>query len=224
MKTECRKCSAIIEESDDFCRKCGSHQNQSGFIDIDTGDNSINIGVGNLPNSNFHFGDKYETKDNESIAYIDRTYVRGIKIGNSFLKQSWVMICGGIGFLGSIASIFAYFSYYPDFSSVPTHLFNLAAFFIILWACGFALYKIGRIRFGSINIETDKGGRLYFTKVGGKCPKCGSPTGLSTRVIDGRKTELVSCERNPQQHFWGFDFTVLSDISEIPETENPKLI
>lgn len=218
MKNLCKECSNPIDETDSFCRNCGApiRDQPSSTIHTKTGRESINIGVGNLPSADIHVGDRYEVvREPKDIAYIDRLSTRELKLGNTSLKTSWVIFSGTIGVLGGMASIVSAFVDLGVQSSFIWYL-GLAVFGVSFAFLAFGIY-LQRFRFLSIdllnrNLEVSSDGRIFITKVGGSCPKCGSGLRLVKIGPKDNKTTIVVCSRNPDQHRWGFDPTVLPDL------------
>lgn len=208
-----------LDESDKFCRNCSTpvQTQPNPTVSTKTGKDSVNIGVGNLPNANIHVGDKYyevEKKPRE-IVYVERTSAQELKIGNVSLKTSWFTLVGG---LGSIASIIS--------ALVDLKSLNLFSWNPLLWLFFFAVFSVllifgmvlQRFRFLSLellnrNIEAGSDGRIYITKIGGTCPRCGSDLRLLRVGPENNKKTILVCKRNPSQHRWGFDPPVLSDLS-----------
>lgn len=219
MSNQCKKCLSVVDRTDAFCRNCGTPVSRNKpKISVETGEDSTNIGVGYLPNANIHIGNRYESNNQEPIASIDRNSIQPLKIGESKVKISWLIISGIIGFLGSIASILSYWQSIFSINTPPPPAFLMNSLIVIqilsaiILLLGFFLHKDRFVNLLVTNIEADKNGNLYLTKVGGICPKCGSKLKLSNVGPKDHKILMVVCCRNPSQHRWGFDSTVLPDL------------
>lgn len=220
MESKCGNCAFQLDPLDDFCRRCGTSAKSQPHLDAttQTGEGSLNIGIGNLPNANIHVGDRYETKSPEVTAYIDRTLAREVKVGNNTVKISWLIISGGLGVVGSIASIL---SYWPSLTSpslntprLPSIWLWIGVISLLILGIGILLYKYRFVKLGWINVEADNSGQLYLTKVGGVCPRCNSTLKLKDVGPKDHKVTMVVCDRNPTQHQWHFDPTVLPDMAK----------
>jgi hypothetical protein len=213
-KMLCSNCSNPVDLSDRLCKNCGHPVQQiAPSVITKTGKESLNIGVGNLPNANIHIGDRYETqkKAPKEIAYIRRTSTQELKIGNTSLKTSWFTLVGAVGSIASIISAFADL----DFLGVnQIYCLPLVSIFFIPLIFGFWLNRIRFLNLGIFNrnIEAGADGRIYITKVDGTCPKCGSELRLIRVGPENQKRTIVACRRNPSQHCWDFDPTILSDL------------
>jgi hypothetical protein len=220
MNSLCSNCSHPVDKNDVYCKHCGNKIQTSPGMPIvtKTGKESINIGVGNLPNANIHIGDKYEVgKKVEKPAYIGRKLSRQIRIGNIKPKASWLAITGIFGILGSFASMISAmfdiesFGASLLFSPVLLCIIGISMIMLIL---GIALQvqKFVNLSYTNWNIESSREGHLFITKIGGSCPKCGAELHLIETGPKNHKRTVIVCRRNPAQHRWGFDPTVLSDL------------
>jgi hypothetical protein len=216
----CSNCSRVVAKDDVYCKHCGSKIQSPPPTPMvtKTGKESINIGVGNLPNANIHIGDKYEvSKKAEKPAYIGRRLSRQIRVGNIKPKASWLTITGIVGVLGSLASmisaIFDINSFGASWITSPA-MICIIGLSLIMLILGIALQlqKFINLSYTNWNIESNREGHLFVTKIGGSCPKCGAELHLIETGPKNHKRTMVVCRRNPAQHRWGFDPTVLSDL------------
>lgn len=76
------------------------------------------------------------------------------------------------------------------------------------------LRRIRFIRYAGLNIECGRNGSMYITRISGLCPRCNSKLMLRKVGPKEHKEIVVLCARNPSQHCWGFDLTVLGDVDE----------
>ena len=220
MSSLCNNCASPVDEGDVYCKHCGSKIDSSSNASIltKTGKESINIGVGNLPNANIHIGDKYEfTKKAEKPALIRRKTSRQIRLGNIMPKASWLTISGGLGILGSLASMVSAFT---DIWSLGTSWLITPWFpciigvSLLLLVLGLVLQlrRLVSLSWTNLIVESSRDGHLFITKIGGTCPKCGGQLRLIDIGPENRKKTVVVCMRNPSQHRWTFDHTVLPDL------------
>jgi hypothetical protein len=68
------------------------------------------------------------------------------------------------------------------------------------------------LRIGLFSIEADKNRNIYLTRVTGICPRCSEILELRPVVLDGQRTTMLVCSRNPHQHQYLFDPTELEDL------------
>jgi hypothetical protein len=199
----CTKCRNIVSETNNFCGNCGWPIPNSN---CNEGDGSINMaGSNSISNSNFHVGDVYQIEPLEEKAYIERSFIKPIAIGRSPVKTSWLIVSGLVSFIGSLASIFSVLGDSWQF-----------LFFVVLALSMFLLFNgviLWRTRFSRLkwfNLESNKDGEVFLTKVSGNCPKCDG----ALRLVDLKVSQssssksFVRCSRNTD-HIWNFDHTVL---------------
>ena len=176
---------------------------------ITSGSHSINIGSDNsLSNSTLHVGDVHNHggPNSEPIAFIDRVHSKPITVLGTPVKAGWLVVSGVMGFIGSIASII---SLWQHLSLWFVLLLSFASFCLI---AGVALLRerFIRIPYLPFNLESDKTGKVFVTKIEGNCPLCDGK--LKLRDIGPKNTKItyLRCTRNPA-HIWNFDFTVLDE-------------
>lgn len=176
---------------------------------INSGSHSINIGSGNsIENSNLHVGDvhNYGSSHSQPIAIIDRVHSKPITVLGTPIKAGWLVVSGIVGFIGSIASIVSLWQYLSFWFVL---LLSLAVFCLIF---GIALmnHRFIRIPYLPFNLEADRTGQVFITKIEGNCPLCDGKLKLRDIGPKERKVTYVRCTRNPD-HIWNFDFTVLDE-------------
>ncbi len=175
---------------------------------ISSGSHSINLGSRNsVSNSSLHIGDVHNYCHNQApIAVIDRVNTKPLTILGNPVKAGWLVVSGVVGFIGSIASIVSLWQ-------------HLSFWFVLLLSFSFFCLTIGialsrqrfiRIPYLPYNIEADKVGKVFFTKIEGKCPLCDGRLKLRDIGPKDNKVTHVRCTRNPE-HIWRFDFTVLNE-------------
>jgi len=142
----------------------------------------------------------------EPVALIRRTRVTPASLAGRPIKVFGIILSGILGAIGSVASIWSVW--------IPegyTSIFILTAgFSVILVFLGVDLKRKFFIRIPHfVNLELDGEGYIFFTEIGGVCPKCGGE--LKLRNVGKNKTTILRCTRNPD-HCWRFDPTVLENI------------
>jgi hypothetical protein len=198
----CSKCGAEISEDANFCSKCGSLVT-AGVSAV--GDGSLNIaGSNNISNSQLHVGNIYNAERPADTAYIDRTFVKPITLAGNSVKTSWLIFSGLVGFVGSWASIFSFFG------SVWQFLFIfILGISMFLALSGIQLRRARFSKFFWFNIEANKEGKLFLSRIGGDCPKCdGNLKLVDIKIAQDRHKTFVRCSRN-SDHIWNFDPTCL---------------
>jgi hypothetical protein len=177
--------------------------------DISSGSRSINLGARNsVENSNFHIGDVHNHRDttSEPIALIDRVQSKPLKVTGKPVKAAWLIVSGIVGFIGSIASIA---SLWPNFPLWLAVLLPFAVFCLIV-GISLARQRFIRIPYLPFNLEADRKGKVFLTKIEGDCPLCDGKLKLRDIGPNDHKVTCVRCTRNPD-HIWNFDFTVLDE-------------
>lgn len=198
----CTKCGSETSKTNNFCSNCGEQLTSTNSAE---GDACINIaGSNTISDSHLHVGDVYQSERPEDSANIDRTYIKQITLAGSPVKTSWLIISGIVGFAGSWASIFG------ALGSSRQFLFIVAlAFSMFLLLNGVLLWRSRFSRLKWFNLESNKDGEVFLTKVGGDCPKCDGILKLADiKVSLDRSKTFVRCTRNGD-HIWNFDPTVL---------------
>lgn len=176
---------------------------------ISSGSHSINIGSKNsIANSSLHVGDVHNHGDfpAKPKAFIGRVTSTPANMLGVQLKAGWLTVSGVIGFIGSVASIVSYWQHLSFWFVL------LFAFVMFLLVSGSALIRqrFIRIPYLPYNIEADKSGRVFITKIEGDCPMCDGKLKLRDIGPRDNQTTYVRCTRNPD-HIWDFDFTVLDE-------------
>lgn len=198
----CSKCGVEISQDANFCHKCGASLSSTSLA---SGEGSVNVAGNNcFSNSHLHVGNFYQSGSPEDTAYIDRISVRQIKVGDTPVKTSWFIVSGLVAFAGSWASIFSFFGSNWQFLSIM-----MLAISIFLALTGVLLWRTRFVRMKFFNVEANKDGELFFTQIGGECPKCDGKLKLvDMRVSQNSHKTYVRCMRNGD-HIWNFDPTVL---------------
>lgn len=203
----CPKCGTGHESEDRFCRSCGAPLSSPSIHNTSiSGDHGFNAGQNNvITGNNISVGGE----NSEPVAYIDRVKTTPVTLGDHPVKVAWVIISGVLGIVGSIASIWS--AWATDYQYLWLLLLGLSGTALLI---GIAL---DRMRFARlphfINLESNKSGDIFITKIGGSCPKCDGALKLREVGPKGNKTTIVRCTRNPD-HLWGFDPTVLGDLEQ----------
>ena len=80
---------------------------------ISSGSHSINIGSGKVIDSHLHVGDVHHhgNQSAEPIAYIDRVYTKPVTVFGTPVQAGWLVVSGVVGFIGSVASVAAYWQH-----------------------------------------------------------------------------------------------------------------
>lgn len=198
----CTKCGNEVVYKHNFCGNCGVSLCSKNSAE---GDGSLNIaGCNTISNSHLHVGDVYQSEKQEERAYIDRAYIKPLTLAGSPLKTSWLIISGVVGFVGSWASIFSVLGSLWQFLFL---VFLALSMFILM--NGIILWRTRFSRLKWFNLESNKHGEVFLTKVAGNCPKCdGALKLVDLRVSQNSIKTFVRCSRNGD-HIWNFDPTVL---------------
>jgi hypothetical protein len=206
----CRSCGNEIDVGDKFCKHCGVALEKESFEQNISGNGNVNIGgVSDISNSSVNINNVYGAHADD-IAYIDRTSIRELKLFGKSVKSNWFLVSGGVGFVGSLASIFSLFYDQLNLGFTPHILLVITG---LLLSIGLALKLHRFLKMGLINIEAGSDDRVFFTKISGSCPKCNGDLKLAEVGPKDHKVTVVLCKRNPAQHKWSFDPTVLGDIN-----------
>jgi len=198
----CSKCGNKVADTDNFCGNCGKSLSSTNYAE---GDGSLNIaGTSTISNSHLHVGDVYHSQNQDEQAYIDRTYFKPVTLAGSPVKTSWLIISGLIGFIGSWASIFSVLG-----SSWQFLFFLVLALSMFLFLNGIILWRTRFSRLKWFNLESNKDGEVFLTKIAGSCPRCdGTLKLVDLKVSQNSSKTFVRCSRN-SDHIWNFDPTVL---------------
>jgi hypothetical protein len=174
---------------------------------IQSGPHSINLGTGNsVENSHLQIVHNHGSLDARPIAIIDRVYSKPVSFLGSPVKSGWLVISGVVGFIGSIASIVGLSQHLSVWLVL---LLSLTGFSLIV-GVNLARHRFIRVPYSPFNLEADRQGKIYLTKVEGDCPLCDGKLKLRDIGPKEHKITYVRCSRNPN-HLWNFDFTVLQE-------------
>jgi hypothetical protein len=200
----CKNCGQEVVVGDAFCSKCGKALAANSGNEV-IGDGSINLaGSNNITGSHLHVGDVYQNESQEETAYIDREYFKPVVVAGTPVKTSWLTISGILGLIGSCASIYSVLG-----NSLQFVFLVLLAFSMFLFLSGVKLSRTRFVRMKWFNLEANKEGEIFISKVTGHCPKCdGTLSLVDLEVVKNRYKTYVRCTRN-SDHTWQFDPTVL---------------
>ncbi|CAE6871814.1 hypothetical protein [Paraburkholderia domus] len=176
---------------------------------INSGSHSINIGSGNsVKNSNLHVGDVHNYGDTNAppVATVDRVQSKAVTVLGQPVTAGWLIVSGGVGFIGSLASIVGLWQHLSFWFVL---LLSFTMFCLIV---GIALVRnrFVRIPYLPFNIEADRSGRMFISRIEGNCPLCDGKLKLRDIGPKDHKVTYARCTRNPD-HMWKFDFTVLDE-------------
>ena len=202
----CFSCGFKQGDDNKFCSNCGTKLELSDTNNINTGDNSINVGLNSsIDNSTINVY-RENQHDQKERAYIERKSIKPIGLFGVHLKASWLIYTGLLSVLGSFASIF---SFWGVTNTWLIMLMPLGGFVLIM---GIVLKRQQFARFWSFfNMESGSDGLIYRTVIEGDCPKCTGKLKLRELGPENNKSTVVRCTRIPD-HIWGFDPTVLDDL------------
>ena len=127
---------------------------------------NVNVaGSNNISNSHLHVGDVYQSEKPEDTAYIDRTSVKQIKLGDTPVKTSWLIVSGLVGFVGSWASILSFFGSNWQFLSIL-----ILALSMFLALNGLMLWRTRFVRMKFFNLESNQDGELFSPELAEAAP------------------------------------------------------
>lgn len=204
----CENCGNKFEKIANFCASCGHKVGQdSSSINTTTGQGSVNIGVGNLPNANIYIGNKIVERETPIRYELERT--ADVKLP---LKTSWTLIAGAVGFISAFLDLLSNLGVrtqiFDSFKISPL-IIPLSGVFLIL---SIMLIKQKFIWFQFFGLESDKNGYIHFTRLRGKCPKCDSALHVKLIGPEKAKQHAAICNRNPE-HIYTFDPTELPELN-----------
>jgi hypothetical protein len=152
-------------------------------------------------------------------AIIYRESIKPIRIANTPIKYWWLLISGGVGFIGSVASIVGFWanlnlnvpSNHAPSSDVNIFITMIS---IMVFITGLILRRSKYITIPfSRTIESDHNGSLYLTKISGKCAHCDKPVKVKTVGPQNNKRTFVLCTGN-SEHRWKFVPAALTDVGD----------
>lgn len=189
-----------------------SHDNHGS----QSGDSSINVGVGDFRGANVNVGGNGRPTFSPEQMGITRHPALG---GHSVKGESM----GAFGIVTGIASVVGlYFTLFqafpqPNYSSWSTlFLFSLAiaAAFLFI-SVELKRRKFGHFLFRKYYLEYGTKGGVYLNNFTAICPWCCSRMNLQNiGPTNGLRVDMFICERNPKQHTILLDPTVLPEIEE----------
>ena len=190
-----------------------SHDNHGS----QSGDGSINVGVGDFRGANVNVGGNGKPTFSPEQMRI----VRHPTLGGRSVKSEGLNIFGIVTGVASVIGLyFTLFQAFPQpkyssLSSLFMFSFAIAAFSFVI-AAVLRRRKFEHFLFRKYYLEAGTQGGLYLNKFTATCPWCGSKMNLrNVGPKDGPRDDLFICERNPKQH------TILLDPTVLPEIEEP---
>ncbi|AWK48156.1 hypothetical protein V9W62_19360 [Bacillus velezensis] len=204
---KCKICRKTITNSYPFCPFCGHalvHNNT--FNKITTGNNSINVGVGNNGKQDVYIDNINYINDNNELVVRYSEHIDGKVIGglNSFKRKFEIT-----GFLSIISALVTLIDYFITESNY-TFLFFLCGAAMLIYAVDnkqkYLDLKINGVFYKSKNPKLiDKDGDIYKIKKYGICPVC---NGKVLIYYDNKfKRSLGKCENN-NDHLYTYDHTI----------------
>jgi hypothetical protein len=126
------------------------------------------------------------------------------------MKDRWLVVPTLLGLLANIATI------QTSWFSGAWASIGIPALFCAL-GCVYAGDRLSKYRFLKIpglplSLESAPDHSLYLTRISGSCPSCSGRLDLQSVGPLAQRTQVVVCRRNPTQHRWVFDPTVLEDV------------
>lgn len=204
----CKECGELISDDARFCGNCGVALHESGRSGaITTGVGSINIGLGNMPNSHIHIGDRFHLSG-DSVGYqLNRT--RDVRTP---VKTVWVFIAGAMGFIASLLDLLSHFDVSATIAKGMLAQPLVASISVLLFVVGLILWRHKFLWLHFFGLEMDSHGYIHVTDLKGVCPKCGSDLSVRYFGPKGGREIVAICSRNPGKHLFAFDPTELPDI------------
>lgn len=149
----------------------------------------------------------------EHIA-VTRTAIYPVTIAGRALRVGWLILTGILGLAFSTGlMLYTLMTLIMQVSHIYVASFMLLFSALALFD-GLLLHTQKFVRVLGMNWETDAAGRIYRTNIEGQCPKCGAPLRLRNVTSEENRQTMLMCRRNPDQHQWKFDFTLLPEIND----------
>lgn len=199
----CSNCASEIALDDRFCRSCGHALGQERETNVsNSGDGGFNAGQRNvLVGNNISINSQQKP-----IAQIGRVKVTPLRIGRHPVKVAWVLGSSVLGVIGSAASIWS--AWASKYSYGWLLLLGISGTCLL---AGISLFRSRFVRLPPLmNLESNKQGHVFITKIEGPCPLCDGTIKLRDVGPKNHKTTILRCTRNPD-HWGPFDPTTLSD-------------
>ncbi len=149
--------------------------------------------------------------DKESIT-LKRSAIYPVTLAGKTVQTKWMITLGMLGLLAGLGlNIYMFLNFFMnlDYASIPLIIILFSA---VTFAGGMMIHFGKFIHIWGMNFERGAQGRIYRTKIEGLCPKCKSSLKIYNVGSSENKTTKLVCSRNPVQHSWDFDFTLLPEI------------
>lgn len=184
-----------------------------------SGDGSINVGGSDLRGAQLHVGDNY-AGGKPQFTPEGLNLQRKLVIEKRLIKRESLSLFGWTSGLASIGGL--YFTMLPF--GDPTFPAEFQFLFVILMCLGWSAILASKFLkqarfipflFRRIYLELGSRDGVFLSRFVGNCPWCGS--GMKLRNLgprNGRRDDILVCERNSKQHTVLLDPTVLPDIEE----------
>ena len=184
-----------------------------------SGDNSVNVGIGDFRECEFVLGfgrGGVPLIPAETLSIVrHRVFPRhAIPIRHLSLFGT---VTGTVGLIGSVIGIW-------QFLNQPFGHLGIFPIFLVLSCLAVAFLgnlavlkrlRFGNFLFGRFYLEVGSRGCVHVTRFSATCPYCGSAMQLrNVGAPKGPRDDMFICERNPKDHAIEVDPTALSDVDE----------
>lgn len=215
----CNSCGEKLLENGRFCSRC-EPQLKNNIKNNFNGDNHKNNVTGD---NNIIFNQNQYSESVEIDYYREKKTKLPFSTSAVTTTASLFTFAGLLGILANISQVLSFFNIKFDlpfkFSQqsiiylMITFILGvlLFVFVIILKRQGFVRVSLKKLGGRGINIES-LDGRILLSKIKANCPYC-RDGGVVTLVDTGNQTVGV-CHRNPTQHRFEFDYTLLKGLDE----------
>lgn len=204
----------------DSCLKCGKLFTATSTTPASTvkqtmkGNSGQAIQIGGNNQGNIIIQQPAQTE--EPTTFIHRESITPLRFGNTYLKNLWLFIAGGLGVAANLVEILTFFRQPLTGATTLSHVLMwvmIVSALLLLAAFMLQRQKYIPLLFGR-TIEKDRQGYLYLTKIGGTCGLCRAPVRINTVGPKEHRQTRVECTNNPDQHWCAFDRTVLGDVGD----------
>lgn len=135
---------------------------------------------------------------------LGRSFTLPIALGDRSLKVRWLALFGAAGLAASLAELF--------FGSAAAWWCVLGMPSTLALMLGIGLMRHRFVRLPHlINVEADKTGRVFVTKIGGDCPVCSGELKLED-IGPKRHTKTVVQCTSDATHQWAFNSKQLAEL------------
>ena len=211
MPAMCSSCKSAVRADDKFCSNCAHAlvAEPMPCTSVNVGDYSSKNAIGNTLTYGSvqiadHIDNKYGAFLDERPPQVERALTKELELFGCPVKTTWVVMTEALSIFADLIGV----SSVAPSASLSLMLGGSGLVFAGMWfqQCRF-------LRIGPFSLEVDKRRNIHLTRIRATCPRCSDRLELQPVLLDGQRTTMLVCSRNPRQHQYICDPTELEDLN-----------